>query len=264
MMFSRRTRLDAGLRHAALVAAALALAACQSKNARLDDADAIATGSTGAPSFTKTAALGDRWKADPRNAELALAYADGLEKLGQTDQQLQVLQTTSASNPRDINLKTAYGKKLLAAGRPSDAIATLEGVAASNAADWKLHSVLGSAYAQDGQHGKARAAYEKALALKPNEMSVLNNMGMSYALEGNLKQAEQTLRTAMDQPNSKSMPKIRQNLALVVGLQGRFDESREIASADLPPAEVEANLAYLQKMLSQPNTWQQLSSGGAG
>jgi Flp pilus assembly protein TadD len=263
MIFFRRTRIDAGLRFGLLMSAALAVAGCQSKNARLDDADAMATASTGAPSFTKTAALGERWKADPRNAELAMAYADGLEKLGQKDQQLQVLQATSASNPGDMKLKTVYGKTLLAAGQPTEAIAALEG-AASNGADWKLHSVLGSAYAQDGQHGKARAAYEKALALKPNEMSVLNNMGMSYALEGNLKQAEQTLRIAMDQPNSKSMPKIRQNLALVVGLQGRFDESREIASADLPPAEVEANLAYLQKMLSQPNTWQQLSSGGAG
>jgi Flp pilus assembly protein TadD len=27
---------------------------------------------------------------------------------------------------------------------------------------------------------------------------------------------------------------------------------------------VEANMAYLQKMLSQPNTWQQISEGGKG
>jgi len=51
---------------------------------------------------------------------------------------------------------------------------------------------------------------------------------------------------------------VRQNLALVVGLQGRFDEARSIASKDLPPDEVDANLAYLQQMLSQPNTWAQL------
>ena len=56
-------------------------------------------------------------------------------------------------------------------------------------------------------------------------------------------------------------PRVRQNLALVVGLQGRFDEARKIASEDLPPNEVEANLAYLQQMLSQPNTWKQLQEG---
>jgi Flp pilus assembly protein TadD len=50
-------------------------------------------------------------------------------------------------------------------------------------------------------------------------------------------------------------------LALVVGLQGRFDEAKQIASEDLPPEQVEANLAYLQQMLSQPNTWKQLQDG---
>jgi Flp pilus assembly protein TadD len=57
---------------------------------------------------------------------------------------------------------------------------------------------------------------------------------------------------------------LRQNLALVVGLQGRFDEARQIASVDLPPDEVEANMAYLQKMLAQPNTWQQLADKPSG
>jgi Flp pilus assembly protein TadD len=249
---------------ALLLSASVVVAGCQTKSAKLDEGDPIATGSTGAPSFTKTAELGERWKADPKNTELALAYADGLEKLGQSDQQIQVLEATSARNPQDINLKAIYGKKLLASGRSNDAIPVLEAVAQSGKADWRAHSALGSAYDQDSQHAKARVSYEKALALQPNEISVLNNMGMSYALEGNLKQAESTLRMAMDQPGSKAMPKIRQNLALVVGLQGRFDESREIASADLPPEEVDANLAYLQKMLSQPNTWQQLSSDTQG
>ena len=88
---------------------------------------------------------------------------------------------------------------------------------------------------------------------------MLNNLGMSHALEGDLTQAEATLRQASLLPKAKTEPRIRQNLALVVGLQGRFDEARKVASEDLPPAEVEANMAYLKKMLSQPNTWQQLS-----
>jgi len=46
--------------------------------------------------------------------------------------------------------------------------------------------------------------------------------------------------------------------------KGRFDEARKIASEDLPPDQVDANMAYLKKMLSQPNTWQQLSDGSTG
>ena len=82
---------------------------------------------------------------------------------------------------------------------------------------------------------------------------------MSFALQGNLKEAERVLRAANAAPRANSEPRLRQNLALVVGLQGRFDEASSIASKDLPQDQVEANMAYLQKMLSQPNTWQQLS-----
>lgn len=247
-----------------LLASAFAISACQSKTASLGSLDGLNTASTSPASFKKTAELGNRWQVDQKNLELGLAYADGLEKLGQTDQQLQVLATLSAQNPQNANIQSLYGKKLIAAGRPGEAIPILEKMAASDSGDWRTLSALGSAYDQQGQYSTARETYQKALVLQPNQISILNNIGMSYALEGNLKQAEETLRSAMALPEGKTLPRLRQNLALVVGLQGRFEESRQIASADLPPEEVEANMAYLQKMLSQPNTWQQLSGDSQG
>lgn len=48
---------------------------------------------------------------------------------------------------------------------------------------------------------------------------------------------------------------MRQNLALVVGLQRRFAEAEQIASADLPKDEAAANVAYLREMLSKQNAW---------
>jgi Flp pilus assembly protein TadD len=240
------------------------LMGCQSKTAKLEGGDPLTTASTDEPSFKKTAELGERWKSNPKNVETGLAYAEGLGRIGQGEQQMQVYEALAAGNPGDMALKAKYGKILIESGRQGEAIAVLEQVAASGKADWKTLSALGSAYDQDGQHVKARQQYEKAMALQPDELSISNNMGMSYALEGNLPAAEKVLREALAKPESRKLPKIRQNLALVVGLQGRFDESREIASKDLPPDEVEANLAYLQKMLSQPNTWKQLSSGSPG
>ena len=44
---------------------------------------------------------------------------------------------------------------------------------------------------------------------------------------------------------------MRLNLALVVGLQGRFAEAESIVKADLPPEEAAANVAYLKQMLSR-------------
>jgi Flp pilus assembly protein TadD len=245
-----------------LVASAFAISACQSKTASLEGLDGMHTASTEPASFKKTAELGERWQADQKNLALGLAYAEGLEKLGQGDQQLRVLATLSEHHPQ--NIKAVYGKKLLASGRSEQAIPVLKAVADSGTDDWRILSALGSAYDQQGQYALARETYQKALALQPNQISILNNMGMSYALEGNLKDAEVTLRGAMALPEGKTLPRLRQNLALVVGLQGRFEESRQIASEDLPAEEVEANMAYLQKMLSQPNTWQQLSGDTQG
>ena len=45
--------------------------------------------------------------------------------------------------------------------------------------------------------------------------------------------------------------RVRQNLGLVVGLQGRFAEAESIVKADLPPEEAAANVAYLKEMLSR-------------
>jgi Flp pilus assembly protein TadD len=44
---------------------------------------------------------------------------------------------------------------------------------------------------------------------------------------------------------------VRQNLGLVVGLQGRFAEAEQIVRADLPADEAAANVAYLKQMLNR-------------
>jgi Flp pilus assembly protein TadD len=44
---------------------------------------------------------------------------------------------------------------------------------------------------------------------------------------------------------------VRQNLGLVVGLQGRFAEAEQIVRADLPADQAAANVAYLKQMLNR-------------
>jgi Flp pilus assembly protein TadD len=93
--------------------------------------------------------------------------------------------------------------------------------------------------------------------LQPNEPSVLSNLGMSYVLSNDPRTAETYLQSASTQPGADS--RIRQNLALVVGLQGRFAEAEKIAAQELNPQQAQANLTYLRAMLSQQNAWSQLA-----
>ena len=75
-------------------------------------------------------------------------------------------------------------------------------------------------------------------------------------MSNDLTQAEAHMRKALTMIGVTSQ--MRQNLALVVGLQGRFDEARALLAADLPPDEVEANMAYIRSLLTQQNRWDQI------
>jgi hypothetical protein len=47
--------------------------------------------------------------------------------------------------------------------------------------------------------------------------------------------------------------RVRQNFALVLGLQGRFQDAEEVFRRDLPASEVAANMTALRRMIVQPN-----------
>jgi Flp pilus assembly protein TadD len=237
-----------------IVLTSFALGGCQTTSS----ADSIITGSTQPASLKQTAEAARRWEKDPANVKNGLHYAGMLKSIGQTDKALSVLGETAGRNAGNEQVQAIYGKELAEAGRADEAVKVLHRLVASGKADWKIHSALGSSYDQQGQFKEAREAYQNALKARPGEISILNNMAMSFALEGNLKEAERTLRLAAAESQAAREPRIRQNLALVVGLQGRFEEAKEIAAKDLPPVQVEANMAYLRTMLAQPDPWQQL------
>jgi len=164
-------------------------------------------------------------------------------------QAVAVLQQASIRNPHNMKILGAYGRALADAGDYREALDALSRAHTPDNPDWRILNAQGAVLDQMGRHGEARRHYSAALKIVPNEPSVLSNLGLSYLLEKDLKRAEAALRKATVQPNAN--PKARQNLALVVGLQGRFAEAEKIAGADLPEREAAANVAYLRQMLAQ-------------
>ena len=69
------------------------------------------------------------------------------------------------------------------------------------------------------------------------------------SLLGTLAEIKRVLRRAY--ASTRADARVRQNLGLVVGLQGRFAEAEGIVKADLPAEEAAANVAYLKQMLSR-------------
>ncbi len=75
-------------------------------------------------------------------------------------------------------------------------------------------------------------------------------------MTNDLKNAESALRRAAASPRADS--RIRQNLALALGLEGKFAEAEQVARAELSPDQAEANVAYLKSMLAQQDTWRKI------
>ena len=100
--------------------------------------------------------------------------------------------------------------------------------------------------AKQGQYKAAIPFYERALTLSHNQPSVINNMAMAYAMSGDPKKAEELLRPVA---GIDASPKVRQNLALILGLQGRHDEAKSLASKDLPAESATANSEYMRRMV---------------
>jgi Flp pilus assembly protein TadD len=195
-------------------------------------------------------AWGERYQADPGgDLQVAIHYARALREAGQRAQAVAVLEQASLRNPKDMEVLGAYGRALADVGNFQQALDVLSRAHAPDRPDWRILSAQGAVLDQMGRHPDAQRYYETALKMVPDEPSVLSNLGLSYALSKQLPRAEATLKRAA--AGQRVDPRVRQNLALVVGLQGRFAEAETIARADLPAEEASANVAYLREMLAR-------------
>jgi Flp pilus assembly protein TadD len=68
-------------------------------------------------------------------------------------------------------------------------------------------------------------------------------------LQNNLPRAEETLRRAHER--NPAEPRVRANLALVLGLEGKQAEAEAIVKADLPPDQAAAKVTALRQLLAK-------------
>lgn len=254
----RPTRSHRLLASASLLAViAAAAAGCQTIAPTAETTGTLPPGAAAAVSPSDAAwrrdldVYGAQYHADPTKVDAALHYAQALRATGQRAQAVAVLERLSMQNPHDKTVLGEYGRALAEAGDYEQALDVLGRAHSPDQPDWRVLSAQGAVLDQLGRHAEAQRYYQTALKIVPDEPTVLSNLGLSYALSKDLPNAEATLRRAAEHRSAD--PRVRQNLALVVGLQGRFAEAEQIASADLPPDQAAANVAYLRKMLARNN-----------
>jgi Flp pilus assembly protein TadD len=189
------------------------------------------------------------YRANPKDPELALQFGKALRATGERSQAVAVLEQASIANPGNKALLAAYGRALADNGNFEMAFDVLSRAHSPDDPDWRILSAQGAVLDQLGRYDEARQYYASALKIAPDEPTVLSNLGLSYLLSKDLPKSEETLRRAYGRANSD--PRVRMNLAVVVGLQGRAAEAEGIAKAGLPAPEAAASTAYLKGLLSR-------------
>ena len=189
---------------------------------------------------------GKKYKEHPSELEPALSYAKNLKAMGERQQALAVIQQAVVYHGQDKGLASEYGRLALELDQVSIAKQMLAIADDPVNPDWRVISARGTVAAKEGKFTDAIPLYERALTLSQEQTSVMNNLAMAYAMAGDAGKAEEVLRRIEAKGgNAKS----RQNLALVLGLQGKFDESKQIASKDMSAEGAASDTAYLKRMV---------------
>ena len=200
-------------------------------------------------------------EADPGDQTASINYARALRGLTQYAQAVAVLEDAAVKHPYSTPVLAAYGKALADAGRLREAMDVLGRAHTPDKPDWSVLSAQGAVADQLGDHAAALNYYDVALKIRPGEPSVMSNLGLSYALAQQLPQAEATLKTAAADPRADM--RVRQNYALVLSLEGKFQLAEQVAATDLSPADAAESVSAIRQMIADRDSWRGVQKADA-
>jgi len=99
---------------------------------------------------------GERYRANPKDADAALAYGQALRSTGQRAQAAAMLEQATIAHPGDKALLAGYGRALADNGNFQQAFDVLARAHSPDNPDWRILSVQGTALDQMGRHDEAR------------------------------------------------------------------------------------------------------------
>jgi Flp pilus assembly protein TadD len=204
---------------------------------------------------------------DPTDADAGLKLASALRAMGEWEKAADTAQDVTIRHPDNVDAYLDFARAEIGGGNGFTAVQPLQQALVLAPRDWRPLSLLGVAYEQVSRDDDANQAYNMALALAPANPSVLTNLAMFKLGKGDTAGAEALLRRAVAAPTAGQQA--RQNLAYVLGREGRFDDAEKLMRQDLPPAQVNNNLNYLKAAFAKPTetpapsrTWDALKTDG--
>ncbi|WP_291041593.1 tetratricopeptide repeat protein [Hyphomonas sp.] len=194
---------------------------------------------------------------DGEDLTVSLEFARALREIGSHERALDVLSRALIVHPESADALMLLGRIQMALGDVPTAGRVFHRateVAPERAETW---AALGTTFDREGQHKLAQTAYQRALELEPLRTTTLTNYGLSLVLTGDLPGAEAKLRQAA--ANADAGARVTENLALVLGLQGKFEDMKSVSGAAAPEEVVDQNVALLQGLIQPARSWDALA-----
>jgi Flp pilus assembly protein TadD len=195
---------------------------------------------------------------NPLDPVAGVKAAQALRELGRYNEAADAAERVLLVQPDNVEAMLEVGRGHIARGHAFYGVAALERARDARPTDWRAWSLLGTAYEQVRRSQDAQAAWAQALTLSPDNPDVLTNMAISAMTRGDTASAEPLLRRAVAQPGASL--KVRLNLAMALGLNGKMGEAEAMMRRDLPPDAADRNLAWLRARAGpaptdQARTW---------
>ena len=205
-----------------------------------------------ADALSRSAFWATEQQVNPADPVAGVKLSMALRELGRFDAAAEAAQTTLMVQPDNIEAMLELGRAHWSRGQAFYGIAALEKARDLAPNDWRPWSLLGASYQQVRRPDDARAAWNQALVLSPDNPAVLTNVALTFMTAGDLASAETLLRRAVIQPGATLQ--MRQNLAMVLGLQDKMGEAETILRRDLPPEVADRNLEWLRGRVATAKT----------
>ncbi|MDQ7812346.1 tetratricopeptide repeat protein [Brevundimonas sp.] len=201
---------------------------------------------------------------NPMDPIAGVKAAQAMRELGRYQEAADMAERVLLVQPSNVEAMLEVGRGHIARGQAFYGVSALERARDANPRDWRAWSLLGTAYEQVRRSQDAQSAWAQALALSPDNPDVLTNMAISAMTRGDTASAEPLLRRAAAQPGASL--KVRLNLAMALGLNGKMGEAEAMMRRDLPPDAADRNLEWLRARAGsaaadQARTWGSLQGG---
>jgi Flp pilus assembly protein TadD len=205
--------------------------------------------------LTEVEALRRLHQTEPRNVHVLTGLANGLARVGRTEEALAAIIEAVRLDPRDPVARAAHGALLMQLGRPNEAIAPLEMAAAliEGRMGWVerdtrriIQGNLGWAYAAIGRTEDALEVLRSAAG--DDNVSAMNNLGSVLGRVGEWEEAQQVLERARQ--HDPDNPNVQSNLGWVYANLGRLEDAAHLLERAilLQPGEASAhgNLGWVR------------------